>query len=189
MYHYLKPHANTPTESLRTILQEIRVKGLNNFSVSVCTLPLHLQSQQLLLALEQYYILSMNPVNNSLLVVGTSPGGSWLSQINSATNSVPISMYLNGALIYVFNSMVGMTNSAVSILRIKTNTLIDRLDTGLLLWDQFTVTRGMPTPEELENSNIHQLEDLLALIAKAKEAYKNHMYVSLLDDLNPLHLQ
>jgi hypothetical protein len=89
-------------------------------------------------------------------------------------------MYLNGALIYVFNSMVGMTNSAVSILRIKTNTLIDRLDTGLLLWDQFTVTRGMPTPEELENSNIHQLEDLLALITKAKEAYKNHMYVSLL---------
>jgi hypothetical protein len=121
---------NTPTESLRAILREIRVNGLNNFSVSVCTLPPHLQSQQLLLALEQYYILSMNPVNNSLLVVGTSPGGSWLSQTNSATNSVPISMYLNGVLIYVFNSMVGMSNSAVSVLRIKTNTLIDRLDTG-----------------------------------------------------------
>jgi hypothetical protein len=30
----------------------------------------------------------------------------------------------------------------------------------------------MPTLKELDNSNIHQLEDLLALIAKAKEVYK-----------------
>lgn len=128
--------------------------------------------ERLLLALEQFYILSLNPLYNDLLVIGSPPGGKWLSEVNSVTNSTPISMFLNGVLIYTFNSMVGHTNSALSILHVKSNTLIDRLNTGELLWNQFTFTRGNPTPEQEANGNILTLEGLLELIAEAKVTFK-----------------
>lgn len=170
--HYFKKHGNTATESLRMILQAIRKQGLQNFTLRIYELPSNLQALRFVLALEQYYILSLNPVNNSLLVVASSPGGKWLSQANSLINSAPICMFYNTVLIYVFNSMVGMTNSALSALKIKSNTLIDCLNTENVLWNKFTFTRGMPTSEQLANANLMKLEKLLELISEAKTAHK-----------------
>lgn len=72
LLHYWKNHSKA---QLRPILNDIRTTGLEHFSLSVCVFPVHLQDIRLLLALEQYYILSLTPQNNSLMVVNTSPGG------------------------------------------------------------------------------------------------------------------
>lgn len=176
--HYFKPHANTPTDSLRLILQDIRNTGLENFTLRIIELPTQYEDLPLLYSLEQYYILSLNPGNNSLLVVGTSPGGKWLSEANSLTNSVPIHMYQitnpgsAPKLIYVFNSMVGISNNALSALGTKSNTLIEALNSGNPLWNEFLLTRDVPTPEQLDNANLLSLPDLLDLISKVKTNYK-----------------
>lgn len=169
LLHYWKSHANKLV--LRSILQDIRNNGLHNFTLRVYDLPLHLQNTRCLLALEQYYILSMNPGNNSLFVVNTSPGGKWLSEANSVTNSVQINMFHNGELIYVFNSMVGLTNNALSALSVKSNDLIHCLNTGELLWNEFTFTRGTL---DHNKDNLMTREDLLVLINNTKKTYKSN---------------
>lgn len=130
LLHYWKKHTKT---QLRPILNDIRTTGLQHFTLSVCVFPVHLQEMRLLLALEQYYILSLTPQNNALMVVNASPGGKWLSEANSITNSVPITMHHNDEPIYVFNSMNGLTNNALSTLKIKSNDLINVLNSGNLL--------------------------------------------------------
>lgn len=127
--------------------------------------PKELQELRFLLALEQYYILSLNPGNNDIIVAGGSPGGMWLSEINSIATSIPLYLYLKGQLIYVFNSMNGITNDAVSILRTSSNIIGNCLNTGALLFETFTLSR---VNNGTEQSNLVSLEELLILLEDAR---------------------
>lgn len=66
--HYFKNHKG---DNLRSILRDIQDTGINLFQVRIYILPGHLRELRLLLALEQYYILSLNPSNNDILVAVT----------------------------------------------------------------------------------------------------------------------
>lgn len=81
-------------------------------------------------------------------------------------------MYHNDEAIYVFDSMNGLTNNALSTLKMKSNDLIAVLNSGDLLWGEFTFTRGVP--EDIDSSSLLSLTELLALIAKTKATYKKH---------------
>jgi hypothetical protein len=70
--HYFKSHTG---DRPRSILRDIRDTGINLFNLRVYLIPKELQELRLLLALEQYYILTLNPGNNDILVAGGSPGG------------------------------------------------------------------------------------------------------------------
>lgn len=85
--HYL---TNTKEVRIRLILQNIRDVGISNFTLMFYRIPPHLQEGRLLLALEQYYILSLVPALNTLKVVNETPGGMRLSENNSIKKSVPI---------------------------------------------------------------------------------------------------
>lgn len=70
--HYIKKHNGA---NLRSILQDIRDIGISVFQMRIYLIPKELQELRLLIALEQYYILALNPGNNDILVAGGSPGG------------------------------------------------------------------------------------------------------------------
>ena len=123
LLHYFKKHSK---ENLRSILADIRATGINLFTLRLLIIPVHLREAWLLIALEQYYILALNPGNNDILVAAGSPGGMWLSERNSATNGIPLYAYLDGQLIYIFNSLIGITNSAVGVLQVSVNTLVPK---------------------------------------------------------------
>jgi hypothetical protein len=93
-----------------------------------------------LLALEQYYILALDPANNSLIVAGGSPGGQHLSQSNSALASVPVYMYLGNVLLYIFSSTGGLHNSVNSVLGISLLSVRRSIKTGYLFLDAFIFT-------------------------------------------------
>lgn len=160
--HYFKAHKG---ENIRTILRDIRNTGINLFQMRIFLIPEHLQELRLLLALEQYYILTLNPGNNDILVAGGSPGGMWLSEINSLATSIPLYLFLEGQLIYIFNSMNGITNNATSILRTSTNIIGNCLNTGTLLFNTFTLSRVNTSTGQ---PSLITLEELLVLLEKAR---------------------
>ena len=160
--HYFKLHNG---DKLRSILRDIRNTGINLFQVRIYLIPEHLRELRLLLALEQYYILVQNPGNNDILVAGGSPGGMWLSEINSLTSSIPLYLYIEGKLIYIFNSMNGITNDAVSILRTSTHIIGNCLNNGVLLFNTFVLSRNNTS---IGQPNLISLEELLVLLEKAR---------------------
>lgn len=160
--HYFKVHKAV---NLRTILRDIRDTGINLFQIRIFLIPKHLQELRLLLALEQYYILTLNPGNNDILVAGGSPGGMWLSEINSLATSIPLYLYLEGQLIYIFNSMNGITNDAASILRTSTTIIGKCLNTGTLLFNTFILSRVNTSTGQ---PSLVTLDELLVLLEKAR---------------------
>jgi len=102
--------------------------------------PEHLKHLRLLIALEQYYILSLNPGNTSNLVAAGSPGGMHLSETNSAINGVPIHMYFQGELLYIFSSTGGLYDSVKSVLGLSELPVRRSIKTGYLVLDAFLFT-------------------------------------------------
>jgi hypothetical protein len=78
---------------------------------------------RLLLALEQYYILSMNPGNNSLKVAGGTSGGIAVADINRLKHSRPLFLYAENVLLYVFFSIYEGPNSAKKLLKVGSQTI------------------------------------------------------------------
>lgn len=162
--HYLKSHSDL---NLRSILSAIRETGISNFTLHVYTIPMHLREERLLLALEQYYILMSNPAYNDLKVVNKTPGGMRLSEHNSVLNSVPLYVLLDGQLIYVFDSLNGLTNNAMTGLSASTNTILNCLDTGDLFLGTLTLSRTPPNSDE-GNGSLMSLEDLKNLVKETR---------------------
>lgn len=158
--HYIKTHSDL---KLRSILSAIRETGINQFTLHVYTIPMHLREERLLLALEQYYILMSNPAYNDLKVVNKTPGGMRLSQHNSVMNSVPLYASRDGKLIYVFDSLNGLTNNAITGLGASTNTILHCLNTGNLFLDTLSLTRSPPLPE-WDDASLMSTEDFINLI-------------------------
>jgi hypothetical protein len=170
--HYFKSH----TGNVRLILKDIREYEIQNFKLRVYLIPEHLQSPRLLLALEQYYILSLNPANNTLMVVNGSPGGMRISAQNSITNGTPIAVFMDSQLIYVFHSLNGLSNDAVTGLRASTTTLLACLDLNSLFLNTFTLVR-ITNEIALTNYNSSYLissEELTQLVLDTREQYKRH---------------
>lgn len=65
----------TKLDGLRPILADIQTYGIENFSLKVWTLPPHLATVTNIIILEQFFILSNDLSNNSLLIANASPGG------------------------------------------------------------------------------------------------------------------
>lgn len=128
---------------------------------------MHLREERLLLALEQYYILMSNPAYNDLKVVNKTPGGMRLSEHNSVLNSVPLYVLLDGQLIYVFDSLNGLTNNAMTGLSASTNTILNCLDTGDLFLGTLTLSRTPPNSDE-GNGSLMSLEDLKNLVKETR---------------------
>lgn len=142
LVHYLKSHT---ASNLRRILLNIQQTGIHNFTLNVFPIPIHLQEGRLLWALEQYYILLCNPAYNELKVVNITPGGMRLSEHNSRINSVPLYVSKDGQLIYIFDSLNGITNNAITGLAASTNTILNCLNTGTLFLDVFYLSRTPPS--------------------------------------------
>jgi group I intron endonuclease len=82
--HYWKDHNGN---NLQKILADIKIIGIGHFELMIYDLPVHLRELRLLLALEQYYLLSLNPQNNTLYVAKGSPGGMAIAENNRMKNS------------------------------------------------------------------------------------------------------
>lgn len=166
--HYFKNHKG----NIRLILADIRQHGITQFQLTVYIIPEHLRTPDLLLVLEQYYILSLNPSNKILKVVNGSPGGMRISAQNSITNSTSIAVTMNGLLIFVFNSMNGITNNAVNGLGATSKSIISCLNSGKLFLNIFTLTRIVDGVIS-ESPHYMTLEDMLKLVEQARVDYKN----------------
>ena len=80
-------------------------------------------------------------------------------------SSIPLYLCLEGQLIYVFDSMNGITNEAVSILRMGTRDIGNCLNTGALVFNTFTLSR---VGNSMHQSNLITLEKLLGLLEDAR---------------------
>ena len=176
LQHYLKTHSG----KLRLILQNIKDIGITNFTLRVYSIPTELQEVRLLLALEQYYILALTPLNNALMVANGSPGGKHLAQQNSLLNSIPLVLSIGEKAIYLFNSMngTGLGNNAIDGLGTSTN-MIAKLLKGELYMNTFTLSRnppaGMTLAELRDSGQLISFEEMLALVNAAKDQWKYKM--------------
>lgn len=141
LLHYIK---KTKALKLRLVLQSIRETGIEFFTLRYYPIPLHLQEQRLLIALEQYYIMTMNPKLNSIYVVNETPGGMHLSENNSKLMSVPIYVSIAGVPVFMFDSLNGITNNAITALGASTNSIINCLDTGETFLGLYELSRTAP---------------------------------------------
>lgn len=101
--HYWKNHK---AATLRKILQDIKQTGIANYTLRIYDFPVHMQEMRLLLALEQYYLLTLDPQNNTLYVAaGSLPLGrvvwqllniivSWIVKSSICTKTMYYFMYL-----------------------------------------------------------------------------------------------
>lgn len=158
--HYWKKWADgTP---LRSILADIKEYGLENFTLRVYELPESLRELRLLLALEQFYILSMNPGNNDIMVAAGSPGGKHLAAKLKALYGWKVYVYLGDKLLHIFPSQRDFISGLVTAF----TTAKTALDTGLL-FGVFTVTL---TPlGEVSEDHLISLSELKVLVDKARK--------------------
>lgn len=164
--HYFKTHHG----KVRAILAAIRLHGITSFTLHVIEIPDTLKDLRLLLALEQYYILTTNSDYNILKVANGSPGGMRIALQNSLANSIPIYLYMNGALVYVFDSLNGMTNNAVECMHTTTSTIIECLNTGSTHLSVFTMSRIKP--ELINQSTLLTPSELEVVVDEARTNYK-----------------
>ena len=155
-------------KDLRPILADIRLCGITSFVLTVYVLPNHLSAVNFTVLLEQYYILTKNPLNNALLVAQGSPGGKWLAQINSVTQSIPVYLYDNDILIYKFDSTTGQNNNAATGTGIMLGLLRELLIGGGLYLERFGVSRVPHTPENINFINVFTAAEVLAIIKDHK---------------------
>ena len=161
LLHYLK---NSTQTNLRLVLQNIRDTKIANFTLQYYRIPLHLQEERLLHGLEQYYILSLNPGLNTLKVVNGIPGGMRISAHNSQMTSVPIYVSISDQIVYIFDSLNGITNNAMTGLNASTNTIINCLDNDTLFLGIYQLSRIRP-------NNLSELETVLM----TREEIINHV--------------
>lgn len=80
-------------------------------------------------------------------------------------SSIPLYLCLQGQLIYVFDSMNGITNDAISILRMGTRDIGNCLNKGALVFNTFTLSRENSSTNQ---PNLVTLEELLELLEQAR---------------------
>lgn len=160
--NYFKTHNKM---KLRFILSEIKNIGINLFDLRIYIIPKHYEEKRFLLALEQYYILALNPQYNTLMVANGSPGGERVAKASSLALSIPIYVYREGILIYIFDSMSGMTNSAVAGFGMTSTPMLNSIKTGSPYLLMFTLTR-----EPLGQIDMSTLITLASLQILVKEA-------------------
>ena len=161
--HYL---TNTKEVRIRLILQNIRDVGISNFTLMFYRIPPHLQERRLLLALEQYYILSLDPALNTLKVVNETPGGMRLSENNSIKKSVPIFVSIGSQLVYVFDSLNGVNNSAMSGFNASTNSILAHLSNGEPFLGVYQLSRVRPL--EIRDGGLMTQAELMKHIEKLR---------------------
>lgn len=125
---------------------------------------------RLLLVLEQYYMLTDNPINNTLYVANGSPGGMAVAELNRARISQPVFLYKDGVLVATFSSKKTGDNSAAVVLGLSSNLVADLVDTATLLYQVFLMTT-----EEVPGTVVEllPLEDLLIVVENARALSKS----------------
>jgi hypothetical protein len=131
---------------------------------------------RLLLAFEQYYMLTGHPDNNTLYVAKGSPGGMAVAEHNRELNSQPVFLYKDDVLIATFSSKNTGINSAAVVLTLSRNVIADITDTTTLLYQEFLLTTK-EIPGALEN--LLPLEDLLVVVEEARAVSKSAQAVGL----------
>lgn len=156
---------NHKSISLRKILADIQTTGITNFTLRIYILPLFLQEKRLMLALEQYYMLSEKPVNNTLYVAAGSPGGQRVAEANRLLNRKPIFMYLDNKLIFKFESLINGENSIANILNVSSNPLYRALK-GDLFFKTFVLTYELLS--HADNDNLLTLNAVQILFSQVR---------------------
>lgn len=159
-------------------MRVIKEQVITLFTLRVYTIPEHLRETRLLIALEQYYILSLVPEYNTLMVASGSPGGKAVAEQTARLQSIPLYLYVGSTVVYVFNSMNGkfLGNNAIDGLGTSTNKLAPLLNDGILFKDALGLSRnpplGMTLQDVLESGALLSFEQMKALVASAKADYK-----------------
>lgn len=83
-----------------------------------------------------------------------------LAESNSAHNSVPVFMYLEGVLIYVFASSGGQYNSVATTLGVSHNSVLRSIRTGALFLGTFLFTTSPIDPNAEPTMNETELKKL-----------------------------
>ena len=145
---------------------------MSNFTLQVAVLPVHLRELRILLALEQYYMLTLNPQNNTLLVAGGSPGGLATAETNRELLREPVYMYQQSILIYVFSAIRTGPNSLNDVLGIRQATGF--LDSDELLYNTFFLSRT-PLDHQVEGSmSVTEVQELFKTVKNNSTLAKLH---------------
>jgi hypothetical protein len=157
--HYFKP--TSINSGNRLINKNIKEYGIENFKLDIYIINtessvLQLNSSSLktlILCLEQYYILILNPSLNYLKVAGSNPivehSKSHIDSIKLA-NSKPVFLYLNDNLIYKASSTIELAKN----LKIGKSTIYDGIRNLKKIFSIFRVSNIGPT----KNNGINILE-------------------------------
>lgn len=162
--HYWSVHNK---ENLRKILMDIKTIGLDRFVLLIYDLPNELRELRLLLGLEQYYILTINPQNNMLYVAGGPPGGMRTAERNREKNSLKTYMYLNDLLIYVFKARGSGPTGMCTLLNCSNAPINLALNTGSLWLDTFKLTSA-PIDYHDFQANLKSLSEVQTLVIQAR---------------------
>lgn len=143
-------------KKLRPILADIKKYGLQNFTLRVYDFPLEFYELRFTLALEQYYMFSMYPANNSIMVAAGSPGGEYLRLYNSTLMSEPVYMYESGILLYVFKSISGQFDSVNSTLGINHNSVAFSIRDGSSVYGTL---KFYMNPQDIEDVPLYETKE------------------------------
>lgn len=127
-------------KKLCPILADIKKYGLQNFTLHVYELPREFYAMNLLLALEQYYLLVMNPANNTLMVAGGSPGGMAVAEKNRELNRKTVYVYRDDILLGVFPATFEGPSNLQDSMKIGVNTILTALQANQLLFGVFVLS-------------------------------------------------
>jgi len=166
--HYWKKFGNLV--NLRKILMDIRVTGLSHFTLRVCCFPVHLREVRLMLALEQYYMLLLNPQNNTIYVADGSPGGQKVAELNREKHSRSSYLYLaeGMVLLYTFSGSFQGPNSMRVLLSMGKETLTHLLGTNGLYLGKFILAKDLHSPNDTPTMTLEQA--IQAVKAAQKES-------------------
>lgn len=127
---------------------------------------------RLLLALEQYYLLSMNPGNNDLKVAAASPGGMAVAERNRELNREGVYVYLDNVLLGVFPATFEGPGNFKESMKISNNVIVRALLPDQLLYGKFLITKiplALPAVPTMTTDELQTALSTAAIASKSKQ--------------------
>ena len=153
--------------SVRKILLDIKTTGIQYFTLRIFLFPDALRDIRLTLALEQYYLLSINPQNNTLYVADGSPGGMAVAESHRKINSKKVYMFEDDKLVHIFDGTTTGPGGMATIIGAGNHAIAVALRTGELYMNYFKLTREYDPNVSLEH--LKTLDEIKALLKKGRQ--------------------
>ncbi len=154
----------------RSITKSLVEYGIENFSLQIYKIDpslfegdFTLQERALSLALEQYYIFTLNPVLNHIKVAGATPGGPMDENTKLSikkSNSKPLYIYNHDKTILYY-----ISESSAPILQefnLCKHTLWRHLASGVALYGKLTISKELLPGVTMKLLDIKELAEILA---------------------------